>query len=168
MKKASLKILGTIFAIIAVFIGQYYIRKYYNIDPRIWFIVLYVIGIVTIFIIYAIFNSEIKKIKQYSFSELMADIKKVTERILENLVYQLLDSIIKLVGVAGILYKIFFNDDFMSRTILYIVFLIIMVYMSLSSLVKVMLKKENYKVNDAYLAVMYGLLFIMYLIDFTV
>ena len=62
MKKASLKILGTIFAIIAVFIGQYYIRKYYNIDPRIWFIVLYVIGIVTIFIIYAIFNSEIKKI----------------------------------------------------------------------------------------------------------
>lgn len=165
MKKIALKILGTIFAITAVLIAQYYIRKYYNIDSRIWFIVVYVIGIVTLFIIYATFNSEIKRIKQYSFSELMADIKKVTENILKSSVYVVLDSIIKLVGTAGILYNIFFNDDFMSRIILYIVFLIIIAYIALSSLVKVIVEKEKYAMN-ASLAGTYGLLFIIYFIEF--
>ena len=65
MKKTLLKILGTIFAIVAFFIAQYHIRQYYGIDPRIWFFVVFGISVVGFIAILFVFYSEIKNMEEY-------------------------------------------------------------------------------------------------------
>ena len=46
MKKTVLKIMGIILSIVVFVFVQGYVRQYYNIDPRIWFFVVFGISII--------------------------------------------------------------------------------------------------------------------------
>ena len=98
MKKKLLKILGTILAVVAFFIAQYHIRKYYGIDPRIWFFVVFGISFVGVVAILIAFHSEIKSMQKYfesySFAECISKIprkvKSITAKIVNSFTYDLL------------------------------------------------------------------------------
>ena len=132
MKKKLLKIVGTILAVVAFFIAQYHIRQYYDIDPRIWFFVVFGISFIGVVTIIAVFYSEINNMEEYfkthSFSEFISEISKklkpITEKIVNSFIFDLLSIITTMTAFTGIMYKFFFRDDFMARTILYIVFLV--------------------------------------------
>lgn len=138
MKKTLFKILGTILTIVIFIITQCHIRRYYNIDPRIWFFVVYGISWVGFCIIFYIFYSEIKSMREYfethSFFDFVSEIvektkpitkkvKTITEKIVNNFLYDLIRLITAMVSLTGVIYKLFFYDDFMARTIVNIVFL---------------------------------------------
>ena len=65
MKNKLLKILGTILRVVAFFIAQYHIRKYYDIDPRIWFFVVFGISFVDLFDIGVALYFEINSLEDY-------------------------------------------------------------------------------------------------------
>lgn len=149
MKKTLLKIL----AIVAFFIAQYQIRKYYGIDPRIWFFVVYGISLVGVSVM---FDSEIKNMREYYMThsffdfvkEICERIKPIIEKIVNSFIYCLLYGISLIVGFTGYMYDFFFHDDFIARTTLYIIFLVTMAWMSLSYLIDATVdegKKRTYK-----------------------
>ena len=78
MKKTLFKILGTLVTIVVFIITQYHIRRYYNIDPRIWFFVVFGISFVGFCVILGIFYSEIESMREYfenhSFFEFVSEI----------------------------------------------------------------------------------------------
>ena len=169
MKKILLKILGTILAIVVFCNAQHYIRQYYGIDPRIWFFVVYGISIVGLIIILMIFNSEIKSMEEYfkthSFFDFLSEtIEKIsgiikpiakrlstkgkifTEKVVNSFIYNLLITIIRTVVVTGIMYKVFFYDDFMARTTLNIVFLVMLALVVLGEIIEAtIIEKEKRK-----------------------
>ena len=101
MKKKLLKIVGTILAVVAFFIAQYHIRQYYDIDPRIWFFVVFGISFIGVVTIIAVFYSEINNMEEYfkthSFSEFISEISKklkpITEKIVNSFIFDLLSII---------------------------------------------------------------------------
>ena len=167
MKKILLKILGTILAIVVFCNAQHYIRQYYGIDPRIWFFVVYGISIVGLIIILMIFHSEIKNMEEYfkthSFFDFLSEtiekisgiikpiakrlstkVKLINEKVVNNFIYNLLTTIITIVVVTGIMYKFFFYDDFMARTTLNIVFLVMIALVVLSAIIEAtVIEKEK-------------------------
>ena len=159
MKKTLFKILGTMLTIVIFIITQYHIRRYYNIDPRIWFFVVFGISFVGFCIIFYIFYSEIKSMKEYfenhSFFDFVSEIvektkpitkkvKPITEKIVNNFLYDLISRITAMVSFTGIMYKLFFNDDFMARTIVYIVFLSMIAWTGLSRIIRAtVIEKEK-------------------------
>lgn len=50
-------------------------------------------------------------------------VKTITEKIVNNFLYDLIRLITAMVSLTGVIYKLFFYDDFMARTIVNIVFL---------------------------------------------
>ena len=85
MKKTLFKILGTLVTIVVFIITQYHIRRYYNIDPRIWFFVVFGISFVGFCVILGIFYSEIESMREYfenhSFFEFVSEIAEKTKPI---------------------------------------------------------------------------------------
>lgn len=159
MKKTLFKILGTLLAIVVFIITQYHIRRYYTIDPRIWFFVVYGISFVGFCVIWGIFYSEIKSMRKYfethSFFEFISKIAKktkpitkkvkhMTEKIVNSFLYDIISSITMLVAFTGVMYKCFFHDDFMARTIVYVIFLVMIAWTGLSRIIKaIVIKKEK-------------------------
>lgn len=181
MKKALLKILGTILAVVLFFIAQYHIRQYYDIDPRIWFFVVYGISIVGIITILVVFYPEIKRMEEYfkthSFSEFMIEIlekvepmieriKLIGEKIVNNPIYKLLSLIIPWIVLTGIMYKIFFMDDFMGRTIVYIVFLIIILLETIIRMTKAIVLEGKERRKEFIFTGMWAFIFFTNLVDF--
>ena len=182
MKKAFLKILGTILAVVLFFIAQYHIRQYYDIDPRIWFFVVYGISIVGIITILVVFYPEIKRLEKYfkthSFSEFMIEvlenvepmierIKLIGGKIVDNIIYQLLSFlIIPLIILTGITYKIFFMDDFMERTIVYIVFLIMILLEIILKMTTAIILEGKERTKEFMYSGMYVAIFLINLLDF--
>ena len=122
MKKTLFKILGTLLTIVVFIIAQYHIRRYYNIDPRIWFFVVFGISFVGFCVILGIFYSEIKSMIEYfethSFFEFVSEIaektkpitkkvKPMTEKIVNSFLYDLISFITMMVAFTGIMYVIF-------------------------------------------------------------
>lgn len=147
------KILGTILTIAIFIITQYHIRRYYNIDPRIWFFVVFGISFIVFFIICGIFYSEIKSMGEYfknliknigeyfehlSFliSEKMKPITEKAEKIVNSFLYYLINFIVTMVALTVFMYKLFFYDDFMSRTIINVIFLVILACAGLIRIIK--------------------------------
>lgn len=134
MKKTLFKFLGTIIAVVVFFIAQYHIRKYCGIDPRIWFFVVFGISLIGYVAIAVVFSND-NYMKTHSFSEFIEDIikatekirfttKKIIERIVNNNAYILLTIVMNIAAFTGIMYKLFFHDDFMARTTIYVIYLI--------------------------------------------
>lgn len=159
MKKILFKILGTMLAIVVFIITQYHIRRYFNIDPRIWFFVVFNISFFGFCVIWGIFFSEIKSMREYfethSFFEFISEIAKktrlitkkvkpMTEKIVNSFLYNLISFITFLVAFTGIMYKFFFHDDFMARTIVYVIFLVMIAWTGLSRVIRaIVIEKEK-------------------------
>lgn len=174
MKKTLLKILGTIFAIVAFFIAQYHIRQYYGIDPRIWFFVVFGISVVGFIAISYVFYSEIKNMEEYfkthSFfdfvKEICERIKPITEKIVNSFIYILLSFIATIVVITGIMYKCFFHDDFIARTALYIIYLVMIAWMALSRLIKATVLDGKKRTEERVFGGIWVFIFLTNLIDF--
>lgn len=166
MKKTLFKILGTLLTIVVFIITQYHIRRYYNIDPRIWFFVVFGISFVGFYVIFNIFDSEIKSMIEYfethlffefiseiakKQSRLQKKVKPMTEKIVNSFMYDLISAITMLVAFTGFMYKSFFHDDFMARTIVYVIFLVMMALTSLSRIIKaIVIEKEKRSMEFVY------------------
>ena len=181
MKKTLLKILGTIFAIVAFFIAQYHIRQYYGIDPRIWFFVVFGISVVGFIAILFVFYSEIKNMEEYfkthSFFDFVLEIcervkhitrqiKPITEKIVNSFIYILLSYITLMVAFTGIMYKCFFHDDFIARTTLYIIYLVMIAWTALSRLIKATVVEEKKRTEELVFGGLWVFILLANLIDF--
>lgn len=151
MKKTFFKILGTLLTIVVFIITQYHIRRYYNIDPRIWFFVVFGISFVGYCVILCIFYSEIKSMMSIlklihflnSYQRLpkktkpiTKKVKPMTEKIVNSFLYDLISFITMMVAFTGNMYKLFFHDDFMARTIVYVIFLVMTAWTGLSRIIR--------------------------------
>ena len=181
MKKTLFKILGTLLTIVVFIITQYHIRRYYNIDPRIWFFVVFGISFVGFCVILGIFYSEIKSMREYfethSFFELVSEIaektkpitkkvKPMTEKIVNSFLYDLISFITMMVAFTGIMYKLFFHDDFIARTIVYVIFLIMIAWTGLSRIIRAtVIEKEKCSKEFVY-AGMWGFIFLTHFLEF--
>ncbi len=159
MKKTLFKILGTLLAVVVFIITQYHIRRYYNIDPRIWFFVVLGISFVGFCVICGIFYSEIKSMREYfethSFFEFISEIAKktkpitkkvkpMTQKIVNSVWYNIISFITMMGAFVGTMYKAHFYDDFMARTIVNVVFLVMIAWTGLSELIKaIVIEKEK-------------------------
>ena len=181
MKKTLFKILGTMLTIVIFIITQYHIRRYYNIDPRIWFFVVFGISFVGFCIIFYIFYSEIKSMKEYfenhSFFDFVSEIvektkpitkkvKPITEKIVNNFLYNLISFITAMVSFTGIMYKLFFHDDFMARTIVYIVFLGMIAWTGLSRIIRATVIEKEKRSKEFVYAGMWVFIFLTNFLEF--
>ena len=137
--------------IVVFIITQYHIRRYYNIDPRIWFFVVFGISFVGYCVILCIFYSEIKSMMSIlklihflnSYQRLpkktkpiTKKVKPMTEKIVNSFLYDLISFITMMVAFTGNMYKLFFHDDFMARTIVYVIFLVMTAWTGLSRIIR--------------------------------
>lgn len=167
MKKTLLKIL----ALVAFFIAQYQIRKYYGIDPRIWFFVVYGISLVGGI---AMFYSEIKNMGEYYMThsffdfvkEICERIKPIIEKIVNSFIYCLLYLISLMVAFTGYMYDLFFHDDFIARTTLYSIFLVTMAWMLLILLIDATAFEGKKRTKKLILGCVWALGFLSKLRDF--
>lgn len=181
MKKKLLKILGTILAVVAFFIAQYHIRQYYGIDPRIWFFVVFGISFVGFVAILVAFDSEMESIEKYfkthSFSEFISEIsrklkpitakiKPITTKIVNSFIYNLLSFITLMTAFTGLMYKLFFHDDFMARIALYIVFLVMIAWTALSYIIRAIVIEREKRTSQLINGGMWVFIFLMNFLDF--
>ena len=182
MKKTLLKILGMFLAIVAFFVVQHYIRQYYGIDPRIWFFVVFGLSMVGLFIIFIAFYSEIKNMDEYfkthsfwdfitenvipTIHKISTQIRPVMEKVVSSFWYQLLSAIILITVFAGTMYRVFFYDDFVARTTVYIIFLVMLAWVAINFTIEAMVIEKEKRKMKLILSGLWGLFFITYLLDF--
>lgn len=183
MKKTFIKILGTVLAVTVFFIAQYHIRQYYGVDPRIWFFVVFGISLVGFIAILIGFSSEIKKMKEYfnthsffDFIENMSEatekmlsmIRPAAERIVHSMPYMLLSIVALLTSFTGIIYKLFFHDDFMARTTIYIVYLIMIACVFLDRILDLIVVEKSKRGKKLIFAGMWAFIFLTNFLEFVV
>ena len=181
MKKTLFKILGTLLTIVVFIITQYHIRRYYNIDPRIWFFVVFGISFVGFCVIWCIFYSEIESMIKYfethSFFEFVSEIaektkpitkkvKPMAEKIVNSFLYDLISFITTVVAFTGIMYKLFFHDDFMARTIVYVIFLIMIAWTGLSRIIRATVIEKEKRSKEFVYAGMWVFIFLTNFLEF--
>ena len=60
------------------------------------------------------------------------------------LYYDIISFITKMVACTGIMYNLFFHDDFMARTIVYVIFLVMIAWTGLSRIIRAtVIEKEK-------------------------
>lgn len=181
MKKTIFKVLGTLLTIVILIITQYHIRRYYNIDPRIWFFVVFGISFVGFCVIWGIFYSEIKSMREYfethSFFEFVSEIaektkpikkklKTVTEKIVNSFLYDIISFITNMVACTGIMYNLFFHDDFMGRTIVYVIFLVMIAWTGLSIIIRATVIEKEKRFKEFVYAGMWVFIFLTNFLEF--
>lgn len=87
----------------------------------------------------------------------------MTEKIVNSFLYNLISFITTLVACTGIMYSLFFHDDFMGRTTVYVIFLVIIALEGLIRLIKATVIEKEKRSKEFMYAVMW---FILLLIDF--
>ena len=179
MKKTTIKILGTILAVIIFFVAQYHVRIYYDIDPRIWFFVVLGISFAGFIAILILFFSEIVRMEEYfkthSFFDFIEDmlkattmIKPATERIVSSIPYMLLNIVALLAAFTGTLYKLLFHDDFMARTTIYIIYLIMIAVVFLDRILGATIVKKPKRRKELAFAGMWACILVMNFLEFVV
>ena len=182
MKKTLLKILGTFFAIVAFYVAQYHIRQYYGIDPRFWFFVVFGLSMVGYIIVMVAFCSEIQNIDKYfkthSFFDFIIEkvapaihkvstqIRPTTEKVVNSFLYKLISFITCIASFTGVTYKLFFMEDFLARTTVYIIFLVMIACTALSRIIKATVIEEEKRKSELIYGGMWGLVFILNLVEF--
>ena len=181
MKKTLLKILGTILAIVVFIIAQYYIRIYYHIDPRIWFLIVYGISLIGLFLVYAIFYSEIIRMKDYfkthSFYDFISEIaekienitqniKPIIEKVVNNFLYIIVILVCEVLTIAGVLYNGIFHDDFIERKTIYIIFLVSMGCVLLFCVLRAIVGEKRKRTINILSVVIWTYLFLSHFLEF--
>lgn len=175
MKKTPLKVLGTLLTIVVFIVAQYHIRRYYNIDPRIWFFVVLGISFVGFCVVCGIFYSEIESMEEYfkthSFFDFVSNISKkvnpISQKIklvTESFLYVIIDLLITLVAFTGVMYKFFFHDDFMTRKTVYIIFLVAIACKLLSQIIIAIFNEKKEK--EIVLVGLWLSIFLMHFLEF--
>lgn len=189
MKRLILKILATIVAIMILGIIYFNIYNLYNIDSRIMFFIVFGSIIILLYVVPMIFYNDFEQlqnfIKTHNFKEFYEEyierkvnnIKKVKhyfKKFQNNKLYQLLKrlynteiiyTICLIFTVTGILYQIFFPEDFYSRFWICIIFFAIYAYVIIYMFI------EAYRSNKKsyyFLPIIYLCSLIINLIDFIV
>lgn len=162
---------------------QYRIRRYYNIDPRIWFFVVFGISLVGFCVIFGIFYSEIKSIGEYfkthSFFEFISEIaektklmtkrvKSITEKVVHNFWYDVIICITSMVAFTGTMYKLFFHDDFLARTTIYIIFLIMTAWTALSTIIRATVIEKEKRTKESVYARIWIFIFLTIFLEFVI
>lgn len=159
MKRSIKKFLTTILAIIIIVGILLNVYNSFNIDPRIWFLIIYGTVILLIFCIYSIYEKELEKFKNYIkthtfdqfYEEYLEKYEKHLEKYVDKLeiifkrmknfynckIYKLLDSICRACVITAICYKLFFEEDFYSRIAICIVYLIMLFFITINSVINV-------------------------------
>lgn len=181
MKKTLFKILGTLLTIVVFVIAQYHVRRYYNIDPRVWFFVVFGISFIGFVVILAIFYSEIKSMEEYfkthSFFEFVSEIaekikpitkkiKPITEKVVNSFLYDIISFITMMVAFTGIMYKLFFHDDFVARTTVYIIFLVMIAWTGLSRIIRATVIEKEKRPKEFVYAGMWVFIFLTNFLEF--
>ena len=90
----------------------------------------------------------------------------MTEKIVNSFMYDLISTITMLVAFTGFMYKSFFHDDFMARTIVYVIFLVLIAWTSLSRIIKaIVIEKEKRSMEFVYAGV-WGFIFLANFLEF--
>ena len=169
MKKTLLKILGTFFAIVAFYVAQYHIRQYYGIDPRFWFFVVFGLSMVGYIIVkyfktHSFFDFIIEKVAP-AIHKVSTQIRPTTEKVVNSFLYKLISFITCIASFTGVTYKLFFMEDFLARTTVYIIFLVMIACTALSRIIKATVIEEEKRKSELIYGGMWGLVFILNLVE---
>ena len=93
-------------------------------------------------------------------------IKPITEKIVNSFIYIWLSYITTIVAFIGIMYKSFFHDDFIARTTLYIIYLVMIACTALSRLIKATVVDGRKRTEELVFGGMWVFIFLANLIDF--
>lgn len=169
MKKTFIKILVNVLVVVVFIIGQYQIREYYGIDPRIWFFVVFGIS----FIGSISFIIRMDKMKEAFHQINVGNImrvaiskgKVVVEKIYYNILYKLIILISLITSFTGVTYKLFFHEDFMARTTIYIIFLSMIVLTFIDRILASIVYSGKRRNKELIFAGMWVFIFLTNLID---
>lgn len=90
----------------------------------------------------------------------------MTEKIVNSFLYDLISFITMIVAFTGNMYKLFFHDDFMARTIVYVIFLIMIAWTGLSRIIRAtVIEKEKHSKEFVY-AGMWVFIFLINFLEF--
>ena len=71
-----------------------------------------------------------------------------------------------MVSFTGFMYKLFFHDDFMARTIVYIVFLVMIAWTGLSRIIRATVIEKEKRSKEFVYAGMWGFIFLIHFLEF--
>ena len=128
MTKTFNKILKLIFEVIVFFIAQSYVRKFLGISQEVWFVIVY--GISVLWFMIALWDFQYEILELFGIIDRFCQKKKEDIKRLVNSPIYLITSIIMLFATFGIiLYKYLFYNDFMAKSNIQIVALVMIAYM---------------------------------------
>ena len=93
-------------------------------------------------------------------------VKPIIEKIVNNFLYDLISFITAMVSLVGIMYKLFFHDDFMARTIVNIVFLVMIALTGLSRIIRATVIKKEKSSKEFVYAGMWVFIFLTHFLEF--
>ncbi len=187
MKRIILKILATIVATIILGIIYFNIYNSSKIDQRIMFFIVFGSIMILIYVVPMIFYNELEQLQNYikthnlkkfyeeyleKNEEKLENIKNKIERICEkiinlfkklynNKIYKFIDIIARICVLTGIWYKIFFEEDFYSRIVTFMIFFIMLVYVTINTSIDAIIshKKSDFVFAVTYIAITFIELF---------
>ena len=167
MKKETIwKLLIMVIAAIAFLFAQHYIRLELNIDPRKWFFVVFAVCVFVFGLILFILMSDERMEKRFDkMTEALGPFpmekpyhKKFSKRektrlflqyVTNSGLYNLAMLVVVISNMVGLWYKIFFEEDFLTRTIPYAVFLLTIAILCGDRIVKAIIggkKKRTFRI----------------------
>lgn len=90
----------------------------------------------------------------------------MTEKIVNSFLYDLISFITMMVAFTGIMYKSFFHDDFMARTIVYVIFLIMIAWTGLSRIIRATVIEKEKRSKEFVYAGMWVFIFLINFLEF--
>ncbi len=175
MKRSILKILTTILAIIIIVGILLTVYNSFEIDPRIWFFIIFGTAMILLFVVtdiifynelellqnymethtYREFYKEYLKKHVYKLKRIFKKIKKFIKNFYDSKINKIINSICRLCVMLAIWYKVFFEEDFYSRILIYIIFWVMLCFVTLNDIIKAF---NTRKKSDLIVAIMYAVI----------
>lgn len=182
MKRIILKILATIVEIIILVVILLNVYNSFNIDSRIWFFIIFGTVMILLWIVPVIvFYNELEQlqnfIKTHNFKKFYEEYLEKNEEKLENIknkidiicekiinlfkklynnkINKFIDIIARISVLTVIWYKIFFEEDFYSRIVVFVIFFIMLIYVTINTIINAVIshKKSDFIFAVTYIAI---------------
>lgn len=173
MKRSILKILTTILAIIIIVGILLTVYNSFEIDPRIWFFIIFGTAMILFLIVpRIIFNNELEQLQNYmethtyrefykeylkkyvyKLKRIFKNIKKFIKNFYDSKINKIINSICMLCVILAIWYKVFFKEDFYLRILIYIIFWVMLCFVTLNYIIEAF---NTRKKSDIILAIIYA------------
>ena len=181
MKRIILKILATI--VVTVILGIIYFNIYnsFKIDQRIMFFIVFGSIMILIYVVPMLFDDDLKKLQNYikkhnlkkfyeeylekneeKLENIKNKIEKICEKIInlfkklyKNKLNKFIDVIARICVLTLIWYKFFFEEDFYSRIVVFVIFFIMLVYVTINTIISAIIshKKSDFIFAFTYIAI---------------